>query len=181
MASEGPNSPATVVNDDNIGNVYWDDPGNAAAEDGTFAAATISDETLSTVLLKASDFGFSIPSDATVDGITVEVKASTDSGTATWNSVKVSNIGEEESDDKAAGTITASLAYATFGGAADLWGQTYAPADINDSGFAAILQVRFDGVGSVGVNIDHVRMTVTYTEVGGGGSAVSTSLLLGVG
>lgn len=62
-------SPASVEDDDAVGTIEWTDPENAEAEDGEEAEAT--EGTTHYLLAKTP---FSLPSDATVLGIVVEVK-----------------------------------------------------------------------------------------------------------
>ena len=52
-------------------------------------------------------------------------------------------------------------AYASYGGAADLWDETWTPANVNDADFGAVLSaIITTGTASV----DHMRITVTYQD-----------------
>ena len=54
----------------------------------------------------------------------------------------------------------------SFGGASDLWGRSWTPADVNDSGFGVALYATASGDNGNGY-VDYVQVTVYYT--GGSG------------
>ena len=65
-------SPGTVVDSDATGTVAWTNPMNATTSDNVYA--TISCPTGISHYLKATNFGFSIPTGATINGIVVEIE-----------------------------------------------------------------------------------------------------------
>ena len=73
MASVGPYDPGTVVDDSAVGTETWSTPQYAKYNDGNYTFASASSSTKYTHYLKATNFGFSIPSGATIDGIKVEI------------------------------------------------------------------------------------------------------------
>jgi len=83
--SAGPNSPSTVTDDSGSGgDRAWSYPEYAKQSDDKHAEVSAGAGVTSySHYLKATDFGFSIPSDATIDGILVEIErhASANSGT----------------------------------------------------------------------------------------------------
>lgn len=161
MPSQGPNAPSTGANDAAVGTVAWTNPGNVTADDSTFATAALT-AIDTTQFLKATGFGFSIPTGSTVDGILVEWKRKGEFGVD--NVVKLVQGGAVAGDDKA-DAVTAwpnpAAAYASYGGAADLWGLTWTPAQINAADFGAVLSGECTDVATL--SVDHVRITVTYT------------------
>jgi len=68
MAIQGPNNPGTMADDSTVGISSWQDINNAIIEDGTPSSTSGKNE--QTHYLKATNFGFSIPSGATINGIT---------------------------------------------------------------------------------------------------------------
>lgn len=176
MASEGPNSPVTVANDSSAGTAAWTNPGNATANDGS--NAEFNGSTDFTQYLKATDFGFAIPAGATIDGILVEYEALTSIFGSTagrdWR-VRIVKGGAVGTTDKAvAASWPTTATYLSRGGSTDLWGETWAVDDVNASGFGVVIAAQddqFPGLeSSFQVYVDHVRITVYYTEGG-----VSTS------
>jgi hypothetical protein len=170
MAFQGSLSPSTVVDDSSVGTVTWTNPSNAVASDNV--RASINGATGATShYLKATGFGFSIPTGATIDGIVLEIeraKGALDAA-AKDSSVKLVKGGTVSGTDKA-DTVTvwpSGDAYATYGSPTDLWGQSWTPSDINDSTFGAALsaQITFADFGSDAV-VDHMRITVYYSTSG---------------
>jgi len=75
LPMQGPNSPGTVANDNSIGTIPWVNPGNATTSDDADATCTLS---YTGNYLKATNFGFAIPADATINGILVEFEKDQD-------------------------------------------------------------------------------------------------------
>lgn len=138
--SEGPNDPGTLEDDDAVGTVTWSNPGNAAANDASYATATDNVSTTNSFYLKATNFGFTIPTGATIDGIVVEIdrKCSDDSSDYCTDNIVRLQKSSFQGDNKAIGSAThwpTSDAYATYGASNDLWGLSFTPSDINASDF----------------------------------------------
>jgi len=172
-ATTGPSFPTSGVNDTSIGVTAWTAPGNVTASDNTRATASPA-KTSTTQALKATGFGFAIPSDANIDGITVEWETSEQGLTAAAgikdNAVRLVRAGTIEATDRSNTTFwvaPASEAFVSYGGVADLWGATWTATDINNANFGAAISginVKISGGGGVeGANVDSVRITVTYT------------------
>lgn len=179
MASAGPRSGGTFADDSAVGTLTWSNPGNAAASDDSRAVVTFGVSTSTSHYLKATNFGFSIPAGAVIDGVLVEVERSEshNSANAVASSVRLYKAGTLTGTAKSSATewpVTTD-AYESFGGAADLWGATLAASDVNNSGFG--VGVSATGTGGRDGRIDHIRITVYYTEVSG----VKTLAALGVG
>lgn len=171
MASAGPNFAGTGANDAAIGTVAWSNPTNITASDNSSAAA-ISTANETTNWLTATNFGFSIPTGATIEGIVFEFErnASTLTGARHVNdsliqSIKSGTIGGSDRSDSVTDWPTATDVFYSYGGASDLWGQTWTPADINASNFGVALSISItsDGAGVRGF-VDSVRCTVYYSE-----------------
>lgn len=167
MASEGPNSPGTLANNTVWPGNAWSNPTNAASSDDSRASATVGPD--DTNYLKATNFGFSIPTGATIDGIVVEVERSCAvANDATERRALLVKAGTVVGSDKSIGTgIPATDTYKTYGGAADLWGTTWTAAEVNNSGFGFVFaaQQGVNGPGKTAL-VDHIRITVYYTEAG---------------
>lgn len=162
MASQGPNSPGTVVTDSSIGSADWSNPGNAAANDGSSATCTLVDEGEglgNSYYLVAKNFGFSIPVEATINGIVVSYKASGSTSSRIAVLVKA-DILQTGGDDNG-GNMVWDNSLHTVGGSNDLWGSAWTPSDVNDAGFG----VAVNGVGNptVLLSIDFLGITVYYT------------------
>ncbi len=188
---EGYNSPGTVVDDASVGTKTWNNPSNAKATDNSDAyAATTLGEMFGNYYshyLKATDFGFNIPSDAKIMGIRVGIERSANynnSGNYVDDSeIKIVKGGEIGSTNKASGTNWPTTdAYASYGGSSDLWGEAWTAADVNASNFGVVLQARlYDSQMAYQTlaYVDHMRIDVWYApikdESGNGNMAKSRS------
>ena len=76
MASTGNVFPQTGENNAGIGATAWTNPGNVVSDNTTDATCNAA---ASSQYLVARNFGFTIPADATIGGITVRVEASSGS------------------------------------------------------------------------------------------------------
>lgn len=158
---EGPLYPGTVTNEANgTGSVSWVNPNNAKISDGTYTTANTG--FLASLYLFCTNFGFSVPSDATVAGITVEFNG-IKSGTVTDGEVKIVKGGAAGSINKGTNsTWPTGAGFLSYGGVSDLWGETWTPAQINSSDFGAAITA-FGVTGGSVASIDSVRVTVYYT------------------
>jgi hypothetical protein len=163
-------SAATEANEVIGGNATWTTLGNSATSDnirdisGSLAAAgQFSDR------LKLTNFGFSIPTNSSIQGITVTVErsiAGATSATYTDNDIMLvkGGITQTATDKSTATAWTTSDVTVTYGNSTDLWGNTWLPADINSSGFGfAISAIRTTSpTAPQGVSVDFVSITVCY-------------------
>lgn len=171
MPSSGPNSGGTFANDTSFGGNAWTGASNAASSNDSRATATVTGSGSTTNYLKATNFGFSIPAGATIDGIVVEWECSV-VGNAKDGRVRIVKGGTIGSTDKskpeATPWSTGADAYRSYGASNDLWGETWDADAINNSGFGAVMAAEgFFGAGDP-CKIDHVRITVYYTTAGKG-------------
>lgn len=180
MASTGPNSPSTVANAGT--GVDWTNPTNITSADSSNATVFLEDgnTVLATKYLRATGFGFNVPSGATINGVVVEYLGSNSSSDGHTTEVKLVKGGTEAGTAKTNGDASSAPSYNTFGTSSDLWGNTLTDSDVNGSGFGVSMKC---SIGSLGGNtfngsVDHVRLTVHYTE---GGSATHFLSLLGIG
>ena len=178
MASQGPNSPGTGADDATVGDLTWSNPSNITTSDGSHANTTAG-AAANTHYLKATNFGFSVPGGATIDGIVVEIERSYIEAVDTVaydNEVKVvKSDGTIGTTNKAkVGNWPASDTYETYGGVSDLWGESWTAEDINDVDFGTVLSGYRAGCNLL---VDHIRITVYYTESSSGRLTASTRLV----
>lgn len=164
MASQGPNSVTTGATLGGAGGA-WENPTRVVASDDSRTVVTIG---TSTELLAATGPGFAIPSGATINGIVVEIESRESSDAdSTLDEVFLTKDGTSAAgSDMLSGTqsLTTTEQYYTVGGATELWGTTWTEAEIEASTFGALIRAT---KGSSNPQIDHVRITVYYTEAGG--------------
>jgi len=118
--------------------------------------------------LKATNFGFAIPAGSTINGIKAEIESALDPGSVAIESAIriVKADGSISTTNKSIGvTVPSSDTYVVYGGASDVWGESWSSTNINDADFGVV--VSYTGTQGI-VLIDHIRMTVYYTLGGGG-------------
>lgn len=163
MATAGPNTADTVADDAGTGTVTWTNPTNAATENSTRAVASLVSST--SHYLKWTDFDFAIPAGSTIDGITVTFNWNDGAGSATVARVRLVKGDVIQSTDKAGGeALPAADGDQSYGGAADLWSDTWTVDDINSTGFGMVVSL----TGTATAQVDVGTITITYTEAAGG-------------
>jgi hypothetical protein len=158
-ASQGPYTPdsgQTLNTNLNI----WANPDRITAIDDSTAHSIIPESESSDDLL-GTDYDFAIPVGATITGILVEVRIRVDDD-GTLNGT-LYREGSPVGDTKQSAITPNGLSWYSLGGAADLWGTTWTPAQINAAGFGAICNVANDGSEENDAYVDAYRVTVHYT------------------
>lgn len=162
-----PASSANCTNASGIGTRSWSRATRAYLSDGSYATASVDGTTSN--YLKCLNYGFSIPSGATVNGITVNVErksSSTSNGGSQDAAMIIVKGGVLGSVNKATTTAyTKSKVSEAHGGGSDLWGQSWTSTDINSSSFgAAFAATKLSSSGSSQtVSVDVISITVTYS------------------
>ncbi len=157
--TQGPLSPGAVVDDASFGGAGWFPAANAIASDNMYAQTAPGGSP--THYLKATNFGFVIPSPAIVLGIEVLVERHSAVGTIFDSRARIVKGGVVGTAERALGPVwPLTDATVTYGTPADLWGTTWTPADINNPGFGFALSVD-DNVDTAAV--DHISIQVTYS------------------
>ncbi|MFA6532445.1 MAG: hypothetical protein WCT22_00430 [Patescibacteria group bacterium] len=173
--SVGPNSPGTTADDATVGSVTWSNPNNSQASDDVYATMSIGFNGRGHYL-KATNFGFSLSSSASINGIVVQIEkkqTNSNGGDAVDNSIKIvksdGTIGTTEKADTTTSYPTSDTVI-TYGSSSDLWGETWTYSDINNANFGVVfsaaepwMDVRNTPPQSTTVYIDHAKITVYYT------------------
>lgn len=139
----------------------WDNPTNVFANDGTWSTCDLEGSDQSE-LLEVTGFGFAVPGGDTILGIQVDIERSASVGsTVTDDTVQLVQGGAGKGSDKA-DLVTnwpTTDTVKTYGGAADLWGASWSPSDINLSAFG--ISIRCAASAATQARIDYVTITVT--------------------
>lgn len=166
-------SPSVASDDATVGTITWDKADDVKISDQIYAAATSTSAI--THYIKANQFGFSIPVNSIINGITVEVQKMSDYSDPILNNytrdfqvslVKSdSSIGLENKADAVTNWDT-SEKYVSYGSSSDLWSETWTANDINNNNFGVVFSANVGGgVLPVTAYVDHIRITVDYTEI----------------
>ncbi|MFA5932253.1 MAG: dockerin type I domain-containing protein [Candidatus Paceibacterota bacterium] len=164
--TSGPNNPVIGTDDSSVGTISWSNPGNIISSNNSNATASLNDNQISHYL-KATNFGFAIPSGATINGITVEVEKKSASASRIKDyRVRIIKGGTISVTDKSnANWWGTSDAYTTYGSISDLWGETWTPSDINNTNFGLALSAYKNTTqgNAITASVDHIRITINYT------------------
>src|SRR5207253_1193338 len=153
----------TCVDDSGIGSVAWSTPSNALTSDNSYATANFSSNGQASHYLKCTNFGFSVPSGGTIEGIQVEWEVNASSGgTIIDNAVRLVKGGTIGTADKSSSTSwPGSDTFRSYGGSSDLWSTSLTPSDVNATNFGAALSATITGGNSKPANVDSARITVS--------------------
>lgn len=166
MASQGPLGPSSGVEDTSVGNRAWSGYGNITADDSSYCTVAYGGSGTS-YYVKASGFGFSIPSGATIDGILVEWKLRDDYDLRE-SAIRIMKGGAIGATNKSTNAVFPAESFVSYGSSSDLWGETWTYSDINASDFGSVFSAQQGPIGYLFGSINYVRITVYYTPGGGG-------------
>jgi hypothetical protein len=177
--------PQTIV--DNVpsapGSFFWSATNLtvflANSDEGDETAWASSGASSSSTNLYVSNYGFNIPTGATILGIEVSVVAgSTWTANTLENTVRLAmaaSAGTLSTDNKASGAARTPLSAVTYGGAADLWGEstaTLTPAVINSSNFGIVYRVNATATSQT-ASVRRLGIRVTYSATEDGNVRIS--------
>lgn len=149
-----------------VGTVAWVNEANITTDDGSNATCSALLGGEESNYLTATNFGFSIPSTAIIQGIKVYIQKQTFAGTARDAKVRIIRSGSIGTTDRA-DTVTSwpgSMTEISHGGSSDLWGTTWTPAIINASDFGAAISATVLSMGSQGA-VDVIEIEVFFTTL----------------
>jgi Tfp pilus assembly protein PilX len=164
----------------------WTNPGFIGASDNQRATATVSAGGQSPNL-DATSFGFSIPANAAITGISASVErgASTSGYVGDVDVYLLKNGSTTGITDHATTPDWNSTdAVRTYGSSNDTWGTTWTPANVNASNFGLRFKVDSDAPANVTASVDHIQLTVYYSlpptaGVGSSGSPIAGAYIAG--
>jgi len=146
----------------------WANTNNISASDDQYTTCVVNAST--SVTFFAYNFGFSIPSNATINGISVSVEAKAASTSSliylynvalgTWNGSTFTTKGSAKANNIA---LTNTDTIYSFGSSTDLWNASWTYSDFNTSQFGC--RISFVNNRSVQdtIYVDYVAITITYT------------------
>lgn len=171
---QGPNSPAAGANEVVTGsNGAWTQLTNAGSSNNAWAlSVSLPTNNSYTDRFVATGFGFSLPSNSLIQGITVTVERSINGNTTvTDREIYLVKGGVTQTGtNKAVATPTwpnGTDNIVTYGGAADLWGNTWTYTDVNAANFGvAVAAIRTVPSGPpVEARIDHITVRIDYLTI----------------
>lgn len=162
----GPQFAGTGANDTSVGTRSWGTPTNVSSNDNSYATTqTLNSGNPLSNYLRASGFDFSaLPSNAIIEGITVQVGKLSSGATVRDNQVNLYSSNGTTTDNKASSSDWGTTeAESVYGGASDKWGRTsWTVAEIQDSSFAVLFSAQRIA-NTITASVDYISVSVTYS------------------
>lgn len=160
----------TGANNADAGNVAWTNPGSVTAADGNSASSAVKSGT-TTQYLHATNFGFSIPANAIIEGVAARILKMVGAlGTVQGADHTVQLIvgGARSGNNNAQGSNWArgTLTNADYGGPGNMWGLALTPANINASNFGLAVRAQ-NTSGTPTFSVDAIWLQIYYSEPSG--------------
>jgi hypothetical protein len=167
QTTAGPNNPTAGASVTGVGTVAWSNPTNIYSDNSSYATVALATSSTISNYLQASGYGFSIPTDATISGISVTINRYASSTSVVYDNVVQlmtggSIVGTNQASTSAWTTTTSATA--SYGGTSSLWGKaSWTPSEINSTDFGVALSVKNTSGTNRTASVDYVTVTVTYT------------------
>ncbi|MFA7244068.1 MAG: hypothetical protein WC080_02170 [Patescibacteria group bacterium] len=154
----------TGTNDASYGDGPWSTPEDITADDGNYARIVGIPQGKRSNYLKATNFGFNIPTNATVTGIKMEAKRMGSSPPVSDDIIEIIKSGTIGGTNQSADALWSGTEdYVPFGGDGNLWGLTWTPNDVNDSSFGVAMTIKKITPSVSNAIINYVRGTIYYS------------------
>lgn len=165
---QGPKAGGTFANVGLGGASTWINPSNAQVLDGVLATSFLTNAGDWTDYLFASNFGFTVPSTASITGVTARVVCDSVGPGVSDFRVRLFVAGVASGTDNAHYTwvngVLTNQVY-PFGGAINsLWGLALTPAIINAANFGIGIAAQMPATINKQAQIDYIEMTVYYYD-----------------
>ena len=173
----GPRAGNSFSNNTSVGSLSWAaSASNGALSDNLYADRSVTLGLLGTATtnyLVVKNFGFSIPSSASICGIEVTIERSATGlvpllYTVKDNLIRLAKNNIISGDDRSSTSEwTGSDVSAVYGSVSEKWGSTWTPADINTANFGVAISAKFSGVLGLlmTAKIDHVTIKVFFNMI----------------
>ena len=164
----------------------WDNPSNITAENSNYAYADLNKNGGLSDYLRATNFSFSVPSGATVDGVEVQINKEGETSVQYDEYVYLVEDGLIISgcENKAQSTPwpETTPATSTYGGTSDTWSCSLSDTIVNSSTFGVQIMAEHQGLTNRRwVAVYWIKIKVYYTEAGGGSTYQLVAVSAGSG
>lgn len=160
---------------DNIVSAEWVDPNQAFTENGLCTHfATKNGANVYNII----NTPFTIPEGVTIDGIEVKTIRGTDADDYYTIELQTKAPAWKLKNGTSYQAVCADGAPETLGGAMDLWDGSWDAVHINSSSFQVRITFKASGKANT-IYVDHIEITVYYTEIGTGILSIDTTPVKG--
>jgi hypothetical protein len=162
-------TPGTIANVDRSGSPAWSNTANADTLDNAYASVIITDAQNVGDYLRASNFGFALPTGATILGIEVRFLVYGSGATLDDDEVLLYDAaGTIGTENRATNAIMSSkkgtAKYKTFGSSTDLWADTWTEANVEDTDFGFAFSAGNIGTSTETCFVNVMQMRVWFDE-----------------
>lgn len=145
------------------GSVDWNNASNVFSNNNSYATVALSSGSPRSYSLNITNFGLSIPSNATITGLQVTVHRFTSGGTIVDSSIRLYSGGKIGSNLASGTSWPTSEAAITYGDStSNSWVYGLSPSLLNSSGFGISIAARRTAASGT-LSIDYVELKVNYT------------------
>lgn len=169
--SQGYNDGNSFANVDIETSPDWINPGNAQASDNVYSTVLLNPtaDPPNSDYLQATNFNFSMPGNAVINGILIEIEKNEGEYVQSSifdKSVKIVKNDVISGEDKAkSAEWPTSDEYSSYGNSTDLWGLSWNSSDINTDNFGVAIATNITGANKDRTaSIDNIRITVYYSS-----------------
>lgn len=171
------NYAGTCSNDSSVGTYPWGSPSNATASDDSYSTVLLPVSAY-THYLRCGNFGFTIPSGAVINGITVVIERTQagDSGKDYQVRIVTSDggVGSQNKASPAVWPTSPPDATESYGSSSDLWAQSWCAAspgvqscstgvfNVNHGNFGVAMSAT-SGTNTTALAVDSFEITIDYT------------------
>lgn len=169
MADTGWKSPGTVANDASVGTVAWINMDNVKVSDNNRAYANPLNTDDVSHYLKATNFDFSVPDGALINGILVEIEKTSENSNEGIRDYSIKIV----KSDGSLGTVNKKKndswptmfdeVISQYGASVDLWDESWSASDLNNSNFGVVISAYNNNDPDSYAYIDHIKIKVYYT------------------
>jgi|GEM_PF-4264638 len=169
----GANYPTACTQENGPGTINWTNPSNAQTDNNADATASIT-AGATTEYLNCETFGFADPpfsSAAVIRGIVVEARVEQSGTNINITDIRLVKGGTIGATNRAVGACASNWSGAestrSCGSSTDLWGTTWTPAEITNSGFGVAMAARNSHASTTRTaSVDALRIFVYYDPSG---------------
>lgn len=158
----------SAANNADAGDVAWTNTANILVADDVDRASSTITKSGTSQYLHATNFGFSLPSGSTIDGIEALVRRAGNSSYISEHTIQIIKGGSRSGANKAGATWTSTTpTTSTYGGASDLWSNSLTRSDVIASNFGLAIRASNSGSSALQARVYYAQMKVHYTEPAG--------------
>jgi YD repeat-containing protein len=156
------NFAGTAADVANSGDMAWQNPSHAVGNTPTTFTQANADKSDEPHELVLTNFGFNIPTGATINGITATLVTTGSNDPSSGIGIQLTKNGTAAVGTTPTATSGWSSGTVAIGSSTNLWGTTWAPSDLNSSNFGLLIQPQANSDGQV-FKVYTAKISVAYT------------------